>query len=73
MDSLVQTIRSFSIVIGMEFGIKKCAMLVIVKEKIVKSSGIELSDSKVIKSLQEEKSYKYLVISEANRFLGEEL
>ena len=48
-------------------------MLVIVKEKIVKSFGIELSDSKVIKSLQEEKSYKYLVISEANRFLGEEL
>ena len=48
-------------------------MLVIVKEKIVKSFGIELSDSKVIKSLQEEKSYKHLVISEANRFLGEEL
>ena len=73
MDSLVQIIRIFSIVIGMEFVIKKCAMLVIVKEKIVKSFGIELSDSKVIKSLQEEKSYKYLVISEANRFLGEEL
>ena len=71
MDSLVQTIRIFSIVIGMEFGIKKCAMLVIVKEKIVKSSGIELSDK--VKSLQEEKSYRYLVISEANRFLGEEL
>ena len=39
MDSLVQTIWVFSEDIGMEFGIKKCAMLVIEKGKIVKSVG----------------------------------
>ena len=36
MDSLAQAIRVFSEDIGMEFGIEKCAMLVIGKGKIVK-------------------------------------
>ena len=73
LDSLVQAIRIFSKDIGMEFGIEKCAMLVIEKGKIVKSVGIELPDGKVIKSLQEGESYKYLGILEAERFLGEEM
>ena len=72
-SSLVQTIRVFSEDIGMEFGIEKCAMLVIVKGKIVKSFAIELSDDKVIKSLQEGESVKYLGLLEADRFLGEEI
>ena len=42
----------------MEFSIEKCAMLVMEKGKIVKSVDIELPDGKVIKSLQEGKSYK---------------
>ena len=48
-------------------------MLVIEKGKIVKSVGIELPDGKVIKSLQQGESYKYLGILEADRFLGEEM
>ena len=40
-DSLVQTVRVFSGDIGMEFGIRKCATLVMEKGKIVKSVGIE--------------------------------
>ena len=64
LDSLVQTVRVFSEDIGMEFGIEKCAMLVMEKGKIVKSVGIELPDGKVIKSLQEDESYKYLGILE---------
>ena len=43
----------------MEFGIEKCAMLVMEKGKIVKSVGIELEDGNVIKSLQEGESHKY--------------
>ena len=73
LDSLVQTVRVFSEDIGMEFGIEKCAMLVLEKGKIVKSVGIELPDGKVIKSLQEGESYKYLGILEADRFLEEEM
>ena len=52
----------------MEFGVEKCAMLVIEKGKIVKSVSIELPDVKVIKSLQEGESYKYLGILEADTF-----
>ena len=53
LDSLVQTVRVLSEDIGMEFGIEKCAMLLMEKGQIVKSVGMELSDDKVIKSLQE--------------------
>ena len=73
MDSLVQTVRVFSEDIGMEFGMEKCAMLVMKKGKIVKSVGIELSDGKVIKLLQEGESYKYLGILEADKFLEEKM
>ena len=59
--------------IGMEFGIEKCAMLVMEKGKIVKSVGIELPGGKVIKSLQEGESYKYLGILEADKFLEEKM
>ena len=46
-------------------------MLVMEKRKIVKSVGIELPDGKVIKSLQEGESYKYLGILET--FLEEKM
>ena len=73
LDSLVQTVRVFSEDIGTEFGIEKCGTLVMEKGKIVKSVGIELPDGKVIKSLQEGESYKYLGILEADRFLEEKM
>ena len=56
LDSLVQTVRVFSEGIGMEFGIEKCATLVMENGKIVKPVGIEFPDGKVIKSLQEGES-----------------
>ena len=73
LNSLVKTVRVFSEDIGMEFGTEKCAMLVMEKGKIVKSVGIELPDGKVIKSLQEGESYKYLGILEADKFLEEKM
>ena len=73
LDSLVQTVRVFSEDIGMEFGIKKCAMLVMEKGTIVKSVGIELPDGKVINLLQKGESYKYLGILEADKFLEEKM
>ena len=48
-------------------------MLVMEKEKILKSVGIELPDGKVIKSLQKGESYKYLGILEADQFLEEKM
>ena len=69
LDSLVQTVRVFSEDIGMEFGIEKCVMLVMEKRKIVKSVVIELPDGKVIKSIQDGESYKYLGILEVDKSL----
>ena len=57
LDSLVQTVRVFNEDIGMEFGIEKCAMLVMEKGKILKSVCIQLPDGKFIKLLQEDESY----------------
>ena len=73
LDSLVQTVRVFREDIGMEFGIEKCAMLVMEKGKIVKSVGKELPGGKVIKSLQEGESYKYLRNLEADKFFEEKV
>ena len=73
LDSLVQTVRVFSKDIGIEFGIEKCAMLVMETGKIVKLVGIELADGKVMKSLQECESYKYLGILQADKFLEEKM
>ena len=57
----------------MEFGIEKRVMLVMEKGKIVKSVGIELPDGKVIKSLQEGESHKYLGILEADKILEKKM
>ena len=56
LHSLVLTVCVFSEDIGMEFGIKNCATLVMEKGKIVKTVHTESPDAKVIKSLQEGES-----------------
>ena len=48
-------------------------MLVMERRKIVKSVGIELPDGKVIESLQDGESYKYLGILETDKFLEEKM
>ena len=62
----IDDLKLYSNVIGMEFGIEECAMLK-EKEKIVKSV------IKVIKSVLQCESYKYLEILKADRFLGDKM
>ena len=73
LDSLVQAVPLFFEDIGMEFGIENCTLLVMEKGKIVKSVGIKLPDGKVIKSLQEGESYKFLGILDADKFVEEKI
>ena len=54
----------------MEFGIEKRAMLVMEKEKILKSVGIRFRGGK---SLQEGENYKCLRVLEEDRFLEEKM
>ena len=69
LNSLTQTVRIFSEDIQMQFGIEKCAMLVMKRGKIVKSDGIKFPNGKVIKSLEEGECYKYLGALEANEVM----
>ena len=73
LESLVQTVRTYSNDIGMEFGICKCAVLTLKKGKIVESNGIVLPNGDVMKSLKEGESYKYLGILEADQFKYKEM
>ena len=66
LETLIQTIRIYTQDIGMEFGIKKCAMLVMKKGKKEITEGIELPSQDKIRKLEEKENYKYLGILEAD-------
>ena len=53
-NTLVRTVYVFSTDIGMEFGIKKCRILTMKRGKIVKTEGIKLQDSEVMKQVGQE-------------------
>ena len=42
IDSLVRTVHIVSTDIGMEFGYRKCGLLILKRSKIVRNQGIEL-------------------------------
>ena len=44
IDSLVQTVHIFSEDIGMQFGIKKCGVLIMERGKVIRTDGIRLPD-----------------------------
>ena len=74
LDSLVQTVRIFSDDIGMDFGISKCAVLVMNRGKKIKSDGIALPDGRKLRSLEEnDDCYKYLGVLEADDVLHLEM
>ena len=56
----------------MEFGIDKCATIVLKREKLVKLEGIKLPDGKYMKSLNEGDGYKYLRVTEADEIKKKE-
>ena len=62
----------FSEDIGMEFGIKKCGVLVSKRRKVSECEGIVLQNGDVMKSTEED-GYKYLEILELDRVMDEEM
>ena len=71
IDSLLQTVRTFSTDIGMEFGIKTCGMLVLKRGKIAKMEGIVLPDGQVMKEI-DVSEYKYLGVLETDQLKQKE-
>ena len=57
----------------MEFGIEKCAVLVLKRGKVVKSEGIKLPDNKKMRTFEENEGYKYLDMLQADQIKQKEM
>ena len=66
LETLIHTIRIYSKNIGIEFGLEKCALLVMKSGKRHLTDGIELPNQDKIRTLAENETYKYLGILEAD-------
>ena len=59
LETLIHAVRIYSQDIGMEFGIEKCAMLVMKSGKRHMTEGMELPNQDKIRTLGENETYKY--------------
>ena len=72
IDSLVQTVFIFSEDIGMEFGLKKCGVVILKKGKLVKFDGIHLPNQEIMKEV-DENGYTYLGVLELDEIKVHEM
>ena len=72
IDSLVQTVHIFSEDIGMQFGIKKCGVLIMERGKVIREDGIRLSDRQLMKDIGET-GYTYLGILKTDKIKEKEM
>ena len=73
LETLIPTVKIYSQDIGMEFGIEKCALLVIRSGKRHITEGVELPNQVVIGTLGEKETYKCLGILEADTMKQQEM
>ena len=66
LETLKHAVRIYNQDIEMEFGIEKCAMLVMKSGKRHMTDRMELPNQDKIRTLGEKKTYKYLSILEAD-------
>ena len=66
LETLIHAVRIYSQDIGMEFGMEKCAMLVMKSGKRHMTDGMELPNHVRIRTPVENETYKYLGILEAD-------
>ena len=66
LETLIHTVRIYNKDIGMEFGIEKCALIVLKSSKRHLTDGIELTKQDNIRTLAENETYKYLGILKAD-------
>ena len=72
MNAHVRTVHVFSTDIRMEFGIKKCGIFTMKREKVVRCEGIKLPNCEVIKEVEKE-GYTYLAIAELDQIKENEM
>ena len=59
-ETLMQTIRLYSQVIGMEFRFEKCFRLIMKKGSKETTKGVELQNQKSLRTVREKENYKCL-------------
>ena len=62
----MHSVRIYNQDLGMEFGIEKCAMLLMKSSKRHLTDGMELPNQEKIRTLGEKETYTYLGILEAD-------
>ena len=72
IDSLVQTVHIFSEDIGMQFGIKKCGVLIMEWGKVIRTDGIRLRVGSYMKNI-DEAGYTYLEILQTDKIKEKEM
>ena len=72
IDSLVRTVHILSTDIGMEFGIRKCGIIILKRGNIVRCQGIELPNGETMKEVEQE-GYTYLGIVELDKIKENEM
>ena len=66
LETLIHAVKIYRQDIGMEFGLEKCAMLVMKSGKRHMTDGMELPNHDRIRTREENKTYKYLGFLEAD-------
>ena len=62
LDSLINMVHIYSEDISMEFGLRKCGILIMQRGKLVHTVGMEFPSSEKIKEIDLDSGYKYLGI-----------
>ena len=66
LETIIHEVRIYSQDIGMEFGIEKCATVLMKSSKRHLPDGMELPNHDKIRTLGKNETYKYLGILEAD-------
>ena len=66
LNSLLETVATFSRYVGMSFGLDKCAKLTITKGAKTSTENVQLSTDDLIQELENEATYKYLGLNESD-------
>ena len=65
LQTQIQTVKTFSDDIHMEFGLEKCAKIAFKRGKLVHSQNLVIDINSEIQELEQGKTYKYLGIEES--------
>ena len=68
----MQSVHIFSEDNGMQFGIKKCGVLIMERGKVIRTDGIRLSDEQDMKDI-DEAGYTYFGILETDKIKEKEM